>query len=146
MRHAAVTFLVLLAAAGAAGAAGAQTRWERQVTQQLDLVARDLAPRGYRVAGEPFTGQLGQGGTARFRVALRPNVTYALVGLCDEDCRDLDLRMLDEGDREVTTAAVPGDKPFLEITVETGGKFTLVVTMAQCGTGPCNYGVGLFAK
>jgi hypothetical protein len=143
MRRPLVLALALLAVPAAAHA---QSRWERQVAQQLDLVAKDLAPRGYHVAGEPFTGQLAQGRTARFRVALRPNVTYALVGLCDEDCRDLDLRMLDERDREITTTAVPGDKPFLEVTVEAGGKFTLVVTMAQCGTPPCSYGVGLFSK
>lgn len=129
-----------------ATAAPAQTRWERQVQDQLQLVAQDLAPRGFHPAGEPFSGRLSQGRAARFRLALRPNVTYALVGLCDEDCRNLDLRLIDQQDRPVTTSTAGGDKPFLQVTAETGGKFTLVVTMAQCGTPPCSFGVGIFSK
>ena len=138
--------LALVVLALVAGSAAAQSRWERQVTEQLRVVGQDLAPRGFHTAGEPFVGELGQGKQETFRLALRTNVTYMLVGLCDEDCKGLELRLLDERDKEVTASVQQGDKPALEVTTETPGKFRLVVTMAQCNTGPCAYGVGIFSK
>ena len=130
----------------AAGPAAAQTRWERQVHEQLRVISADLIPQGWRYVGSPFTGQLGQGDRETLRIALREGTRYALVALCDEDCRDLEVTVLGEDDAVIAQSAGWGDRPLLEVQPKATGKYRIVVTMAHCGSGPCAYGVGVFTK
>jgi hypothetical protein len=118
-----------LVAALAAVPATAQTSWERQVQDQLQVIANDLAPQGWRYAGNPFTGELGKGQEETLRVALRAGTPYALVALCNKAKSD------------GRTA-----RPLLEVNPTVTGKYRVVVRMAHCGTGPCAYGVGVFMK
>jgi len=130
----------------AAAPAAAQTRWERQIHEQLRVISADLAPQGWRYAGSPFTGQLGQGDRETLRIALREGTRYALVALCDEDCRDLEVTVLGEDDAVLARSAGWGDRPLLEMQPRATGKYRVVVTMAHCASGPCAYGVGVFMK
>ena len=138
--------LALLALGGLVPAVAAQTRWERQVSEQLRVISTDLAPQGWRYAGNPFTGQLGPGERETLRIALREGTRYALAALCDEDCRDLELTVLGENDAVLAETGGLGDRPLLELQPATTGKYRIVVTMAHCGSGPCAYGVGVFMK
>lgn len=124
----------------------AQSRWERQVQDQLRIVATDLAPTGWRYVGSPFLGQLHQGDRETLRIALREGSTYAFVALCDEDCRNIDVAVLGERDTVLARSEDWSDTPLLEVTPTTSGKYRVVVTMSHCGTGPCAYGVGVFQK
>jgi hypothetical protein len=124
----------------------AQTRWEQQVQGQLRVIATDIAPQGWRYAGSPFTGQLGAGERETLRVALREGTRYALVALCDEDCRDVEVSVLAEDDSVLVSSAAWDDRPLLEVQPPATGKYRIVVTMAHCGSGPCAYGVGVFMK
>jgi len=124
----------------------AQSRWERQVQEQLQVIAADLEPAGWRYAGDPYTGQLRQGQDETLRVPLRGGVEYALVALCDEDCRDIEVRVLAEDDAVVARSEGWNDTPLLEVRPAASGKYRIVVTMSHCGTSPCAYGVGIFQK
>ena len=138
--------LAILLAALTAAPAAAQTRWEQQVQQQLRVISADIAPQGWRYAGSPFTGQLGEGERETLRIALREGTRYALVALCDEDCRDLEVTVLGEDDGVLAKSAAWSDRPLLEVQPPATGKYRIMVTMAHCGTGPCAYGVGVFMK
>ena len=142
----AVHTALLLALAAPGTSLTAQTRWERQVQEQLRVIANDLAPQGWRYAGNPFSGQLGQGEQETLRVALRAGTPYALVALCDEDCRDVEVTVLGEDDAVLAKSGSWGDRPLLEVSPTASGKYRIVVTMAHCGSGPCAYGVGVFMK
>ena len=144
MHHGPIAFVIGLGAAAAPLAA--QTRWERQVQSQLAVVTKDLATRGFQPAGRPSTGELSEGREATFRVGLRAGQRYAIIGLCDEDCRDLKLHVLDEHDAEVAAATSWGAMPLVEVAPPVTGKYRVVVRMSHCGTGPCAYGVGLYSK
>ena len=138
--------LAILLAALTAAPAAAQTRWEQQVQQQLRVISADIAPQGWRYAGSPFTGQLGEGERETLRIALREGTQYALVALCDEDCRDLEVTVLGEDDAVLAKSAGWSDRPLLEVQPPATGKYRIMVTMAHCGSGPCAYGVGVFLK
>ena len=138
--------LALLLAGLAAAPALAQTRWEQQVHEQLRVISADIAPQGWRYAGSPFTGQLGEGKRETLRIALREGTQYALVALCDEDCRDLEVSVLGEDDAVLAKSEGWSHRPLLEVQPQATGKYRIVVTMAHCGSGPCAYGVGVFMK
>ncbi len=130
----------------AAAPAAAQTRWERQVQQQLRVVAADVAPQGWRYASDPLTGRLGQGERETLYVALREGGQYAIVALCDEDCRDLAVTVMGGDDAVLAQSQGWSDTPLLEVRPQATAKYRVVVTMSHCGTGPCAYGIGVFHK
>jgi hypothetical protein len=144
--RAALAILLVGLAGIAATPAAAQTPWEQQVQQQLRVISADIAPQGWRYAGSPFTGQLGEGERETLRIALREGTAYALVALCDEDCRDLEVTVLGEDDAVLAKSAGRTDQPLLEVQAPATGKYRIMVTMAHCGSGPCAYGVGVFMK
>lgn len=136
----------LLVAALAAVPATAQTVPERQVQDQLQVIANDLAPQGWRYAGNPFTGELGKGEEETLRVALRAGTPYALVALCNKDCHDVEVTVLGEDEAVLAKSDGRSARPLLEVNPTVTGKYRVVVRMAHCGTGPCAYGVAVFMK
>jgi hypothetical protein len=136
----------ILVAALAAAPAAAQIPWDRQVDERLRAVSTDLAPQGWRVAGDPFTGRLAQGGQDSLRVALRAGTRYALVAVCEADCRDLEVALLGETTTLVAQGTARSDRPVVEIEPGTTGKYRIVVTMARCATNRCGYAIGVFTR
>lgn len=137
----------LLAAAVAVGftatGAAAQNEYEEQVMAQLEAVAQVFLDAGY----EPIvwdSGALDDDEEDRYTVTLQAGFTYALVGVCDEDCSDLDLTLFDGAGTLVVEDTEIDDAPVVEFTVTRSGSFTLDVTMYTCTTEPCYYGVALF--
>ena len=66
------------------------------------------------------------------------------MGVCDEDCSDIDLSLLDGYGNLVVEDIEVDDAPVIEFTVTASGDFTLGVEMYECSVEPCYYGVGLF--
>lgn len=120
-------------------------RWDREVAAQLARAARPLEEQGYTRRSEPSLGSLNQGETDSMTIGLREGGEYALVGVCDSACTDLDLRLFDESSHELAVALNPGT-PILRITVPRTSKYRLRVVMTACSHSPCRYGVGVFGK
>lgn len=73
---------------------------------------------------------------------------YVIVGACDNDCSDLDLRVKDSAGRVVVDDTGIDDRPMTQFTVNTSGRFTVEVEMYTCrDEAPyCAFGFGLFKK
>ena len=135
--------LTALALALLPSAVAAQNQYEEQVLAQLELAADVFFSAGY----EPLlwdAGALDDDATDLFTVTLQAGYTYALVGVCDEDCSDIDLSLLDGYGNLVVEDIEVDDAPVIEFTVTASGDFTLGVEMYECSVEPCYYGVGLF--
>lgn len=145
MVRAALAFL--LGAALLAPATGeAQSRWERQVRDQIRRAGRILEDRGYELSHDPFTGSLDNHESESLTLNLRSGNDYAIIGVCDEDCSDIDLRLFDEDGDEVDADVETDDNPVVQISPRSSGKYRIKVVMATCSTSPCFYGVGVFSK
>jgi hypothetical protein len=118
-------------------------QYEDQVLAQLSEASRVFRSAGY-------TALMGDGGTLDhqyyedYSVELATGVTYAIVGVCDEDCYDLDLEMYDGYGDLIVKDDTDDDAPVVEFTVTQGGVFTLRVTMFHCEANPCYFGAGLY--
>lgn len=139
-----VGLAVLLAAAGTP--VSGQAPGEQNVQDRVRSLAAAFAPQGWRHAGDPMTGRLRQGERDTLHVALRDGGHYALVAVCDTQCRDLGIAVL--GETEVALARLTGGdgKTLLEIRAPATRKYRVVVTMARCARNPCAYGVGILLK
>lgn len=140
-----ISSLALMAGAAllAARPAQAQDPWLQEVAVQLDAVVEALDREGLSSAGDPHAGALDEGEAEELQLELTAG-TYLIVGVCDNDCTDLDLVATENGE-EVASDVEMDDTPVLAIEVEEDVTLTLRVDMATCSSGPCRYGIGVFA-
>lgn len=124
----------------------AQSTWTRQVQDQLDVAGDVLRPDGYTLVGEPHIDTLDDEMSEDFNVTLEAGVKYMLVGVCDNDCPDIDLRLLDSSGSEVDSDYEEDAFPMVEVTPTRTASYQVHVYMADCSTGTCFYGVGVFAQ
>ena len=137
---------MLLAGAAWSQSASGQDQFLQQVRQQLDAVAEALVKQGYTLTTQVHSGELNQGRERQVSVQLRGGVAYQIVGVCDQDCKDLDMVLADASNREVGRDTGPDDVPVVEITPARDGAYGARVVMVSCGKEPCRYGVGVYAR
>src|SRR3954453_8940105 len=97
---------------GVTGRAQAQPdQWSRQVSALLDQAASIATSSGLRRPHTPSIRSLREDATAGHTLQLDGGVRYQLIGVCDNDCSDFDLRLFDPQGRmvaeDVLTAATP---------------------------------------
>ena len=141
-RLAACTVAWLLAPVAAMG----QGRWERQVQAHLAQASATLTTSGYVVTPGGRTGMLSNSETAADTVTLAAGFTYVLVGVCDDDCRGLELGLFAANGYEVDAARRAGNAPIIRVTPRETQRFRLVLRMTGCGMNPCWYGVGVYRR
>lgn len=124
----------------------AQNRFEQQVRTQLDRVGENFAKKGFELTTQVYTGDLDEETNEEVSVRLRAGVRYAIVGVCDEDCKDLDLVLYNGAGRELASDVGEDDVPVVEITPDRDGVYMARAVMANCGAEPCSYGLGLFSS
>lgn len=75
-----------------------QDRFERQVRDQLHAVSGALRDKGFQLTHRVYTGALDDADAETITFRLREGLTYAIVAVCDTDCDDLDMRLVDPGE------------------------------------------------
>lgn len=139
-------FAALALAVVAAAPAHAQDTWARQVTRLLANASSIATDNGLQLTHEPTIGSLGDGASTRHALNLQGGTAYVLVGVCDNDCTDVDFRLFDPNGNEVASDVATDDTPVISITPRRGGQYTLQVVMADCRAEPCRYGIGVYGR
>jgi hypothetical protein len=143
------TLIALLLGAAVLTPAAAQaqdSRWERQVNDQIRRYGDVLSDNGYELSHDMKTGSLADDENEYFTLELDAGSSYALLGVCDEDCTDVDLRLYDADGNEVDSDVEVDDYPVVEVRPRRTARYRVKVIMATCSTSPCFYGVGVFGK
>ena len=126
------------------GAGGDQ--WTQQVASLLNQAASTAVSRGMRRTHSPYIGSLRTGATYNHTLQLNGGTSYALVGVCDNDCSDLDLRLFDPSCREVASDVLTDDTPVVQVTPRRTGTYTVRAIMTTCSDQPCRYGIGVYGR
>ena len=125
----------------------AQTdRWTNQVRAQLIQVAVAAGFSGNSLTHQPFIGDLGNGGENDITFNVTAGVSYAIVGVCDNDCRDIDLKLYDDNGNLISSDTQRDSTPIIRVTPRWNARFTIRVIMGNCSNSPCRYGIGFFGK
>jgi hypothetical protein len=127
-------------------AATAQNQWQRTVRSQVSEHGDFLSSRGYSMSGDVFDGNLKNNYYEDLTIKLQPGTSYAFMGVCDQDCRDIDLRLFDPDGDEVASDVRNDDWPIVSVMPSYTGTYTLRVVMASCSKDPCYYGIGVYTK
>jgi len=140
-----VVLLAVVVAFSTGAGAQQQTQYEAVVRQQLAKIGESLKPKGFELTYQVYTGALKEGAAEDVTFRLRRGVRYALVGVCDQDCGDLDARLFDPAEREIGRDVEKDDVPVVEMTADKSGEYTMRIEMAECSDQPCAFGVAVFA-
>jgi len=114
--------------------------WEDQLRAQTRLRSEaahaDMAGAGYHLVGVARTHVLDAGAEETVSLRLTPGTDYRILGVCDDDCTDLDLSLRNG---RASGEAGGGDRwPMLSVRPVAPAS-TVQVTMAHCATPNCGY-------
>lgn len=122
---------------------------EDVVTLQLDAMGSYFTNSGWRRGdGQPrHIDAMRNGAEQTIRLDLRGGAEYVFIGACDQDCRDLNLHLVNAQGAEVASDAAPGDDtPIVTYTPSRAGAYRLRAVMARCNVSPCAYGVQTLSR
>lgn len=108
------------------------------VAALLDHPANELG----LTPGARVSGQLAQGGSQMANIEA-PGGTVYFLGVCDENCRDLDMIVRDPSGTEVGRDFGLDDVPMVVLERAVAGVYTVEMSMPGCD-GRCHWGVGVF--
>lgn len=131
--------VTLLLPQQAAAQSYAETVWT-----QLNRAYQQVNGDGYNTRNY-IIGRMNSGASDSWTFSLPGNSTYRIVGVCDNDCDDLDIAVLD-GDRKVAEDVLDDDVPIVNFSSKGETRYTVRVTMASCKSEPCFFGIGVFYK
>ncbi len=113
---------------------------------RLTLVGAEFMSLGFTEVGDELRGSLNTDQAITLPVTLQEGFEYRMVGVCDKDCFDLDLALLDSNGADVATDFLEDALPILTHIPDTTGDFQLEVTMVACGIEPCAYRIATYAR
>lgn len=122
------------------------SQYVNEVGRQLARAAIASGLRGYTLTHKPFIDLLTHGRSHYITLNLRAGTSYGIVGVCDRDCRDLDIALLDSYGNLIASDLQNDDIPFIRINPNYSGNYRIRVDMANCNTNSCYYGVGAFGQ
>jgi hypothetical protein len=121
-------------------------RWTEQVRQQIRVAEALWLSSGYTKSHDTYYGDLRDGSYNNVSLNLRKGYRYNIVGLCDNDCRDIDLFIYDENNNLIARDVLTDSAPIVEVAPRWTGPFQLRISMADCRVNPCRYAVTVYAK
>lgn len=127
--------------------AAAQTNsYRQQLDQQLQKSRELFQQQGYSVAAGPFTGALPAGGKERFTLPVQSGVSYKLLGICDNDCTDVDLRVFNLNGQNIGEDVTDDDVPLVELQPTGTGTVQIEAQVVACSSEPCYHAIEVYWK
>jgi hypothetical protein len=143
---AAVTAAALAAGLIATPVVAQDAGYRAQLDQQLQK-SRDLfRGQGFTVAAGPFTGALQPGAKERFTLPVERGVKYKVLGVCDNDCSNVDLRIFNMNGQNIGEDITDDDIPIVDLEPKVTGTVQLEATMVTCSEAPCYHAIEVYWK
>jgi hypothetical protein len=120
--------------------------YQRIVMERMGQRQQQMAAEGFQMLGQPTPGTLNAGQSSTVPASLNQGVEYRIVGVCDQDCGDLDLSLIDQNNVTVSQDTSTDNSPIVSVAPQWTGPFTLQVSMYQCSNQPCYFAVALFGR
>ena len=89
------------------------------------------------------TGVLEQEDSRAFDLQLTAGIEYAILGVCDDRCSDVDVALYD-GNLVVEIDVEADDYPLIRFKPRVSGIYRVVVTVASCDASACHFGLAVY--
>jgi hypothetical protein len=120
--------------------------YRAQLDQQLQKSRELFQQQGFSIAAGPFTGALQPGAKERFTLPVQQGVSYKILGVCDNDCSNVDLRVMNLNGQNIGEDTTPDDIPIVELQPTGTGTVQLEATMVTCSQAPCYHAIEVYWK
>lgn len=120
--------------------------YQQQILDRLAQVEQAFAAQGFRRMAEPVSGSLQQAQFFNTPVTLETGGDYRIIGVCDNDCADLDLFLYDENNNLISQDNATDATPIVSVTPQWSGAFTAQAVMHSCTVQPCYYALVLYGR
>ncbi|MBA3854875.1 MAG: hypothetical protein C0503_10695 [Gemmatimonas sp.] len=117
----------------------------QSVIEQLTTAATQMMTNAGLSSRSQHDGSLRQGETTELTLKLAAGQQILIAGFCDEDCSDLDLRVIQNGST-LGEDILDDDAPMVTLQNFAGGTVTVRVEMPGCSVAPCAFRVMVFGK
>ncbi len=117
-----------------------------QVQSRLNRASEAAIRNGLRKTHDDSLGYMGNGVDSNTTLTLRQGVSYLIVGVCDDSCQNLQIRLYDENGNLVVSDTRNTSVPIVRITPRWTGRFRINTNMARCASAPCHYGLAAFGQ
>lgn len=117
--------------------------WTIQVNNQFRKYEQQLGLSNQ--SHEVVTGSLNDDNTEWVVVNLLKGNTYYLLGVCDNDCSDLDLKLY-HSNTLISEDIASDDYPLVSVSPTADTQYRVQVVMAGCSLSPCRYGLAVYMK
>lgn len=125
--------------------------------QVPDPIARDLAAKlareeapltgqGYALAAGPLPGGIPPLQARQIPVTLRANQDYQIVGVCDRNCGDLDVRLIDPRQATIAGDVRGNNTPSFSVRPAVTGQHIIEVGMVRCDAPRCWFAVNVYSR
>ncbi|MDJ1170250.1 hypothetical protein PMG71_12490 [Roseofilum sp. BLCC_M154] len=118
--------------------------YEDQINTLLMGTAEEVGL--YELVSGPYIGSVDASSSTDITLNLRKGQDYTILGVCDEDCDDLDLEIYNLAGNPVEADTLGDDYPIVRISPNRTGGYRLKVDMYSCSTSFCYYGIGVFRE
>jgi hypothetical protein len=88
----------------------------------------------------------GMAPTVNWPVRLFGGRPFLIVGVCDNECTDVDLVLENQEGIELASDRASDDLPVIRITPDTTATYWLKPIMHACQVDHCGYGIGVFVQ
>jgi len=120
--------------------------YESVVRAQLGAIKGVAEAEGFSRAFDDHYDLLGSGASDDYTFELKAGREYFIAAVCDQDCSDLDLKLFDENDNVIEEDDQQDDAPIVRVAPLWSGRFRLNVTMYECSSAPCYYGISVLGR
>ncbi|GEM_PF-5072668 len=118
----------------------------QQANLQLIEVAETLGIATQEMSQKPYVESLWQDESSYFPLQLKEGKNYAILGVCDKDCEDIDLKLYDHNGKIIDYDTSSDNTPLVTVKAEEAQELKIKVEMSTCAVAPCYYGIGVFER
>ncbi|MEB3341748.1 hypothetical protein [Okeania sp.] len=138
-----VGFVLASAIIATASSAGISSEQE-QVICKLKETVEAQKKAGKKLVFLPLIGNVIENREFAFTPKLSSNISYTILGVCDDNCTDLNLTLKNEKGEKITGDEKENGIPVISFTPTEDNKYKITAQPDKCTTGKCAFGMVLF--
>jgi len=118
-----------------------------EVAKGLGREAENIAAgRGFTGSQVFDSGSLDERQSSLLRFSLKRGERYVAIGLCDAQCKDIDLGVYDQDGFGIASDTMEDAIPIIELDPDKDTMAMFRLKMIRCDLEPCQYGVGIYRE
>ena len=107
------------------------------VLEQLQMSAVVLGLNGFDSIDNPIVFMMDEGETRRAQIKLIGGRHYTLIAVCDDDCDDVDIRLLAPNGKVVDVDDGDNEPAVIDGVIPSTGRYTVEIRLPDCDSDPC---------